>query len=132
MFLGTYILTFSGKGRVILPKKFRLELHGSEVVMMKGMDGGLWGFSASGWEEFSKNQLGVPVTNEEGRRLRRKFFPNAEKCELDIQGRFVIPELLLKSSLLKEKMVLIGAGDHFEIWNNDAWLKMVNKGELEE
>ncbi|MBI3485798.1 cell division/cell wall cluster transcriptional repressor MraZ [Candidatus Daviesbacteria bacterium] len=117
MFLGTYNLTFSGKGRIILPKKFRKELKKPEIILMKGIDGGIWGFSIESWQEFVKKQLEIPITLEQGRTLRREFFPFSESSELDKQGRFVISDFLLRLVNIKEKIVLIGAGDHFEIWN---------------
>jgi MraZ protein len=129
MFLGTYLLTFSGKGRVVLPKKFRSELKSDQVVLMRGVDGGIWGFSLSGWENFVSKQLDVPLTDKMGRDLRRKFFPNAESVELDKQGRFVIPEFLLASARVWNRIVLVGTGDHFEIWSPIIWQKMVKKGE---
>jgi MraZ protein len=131
MFLGTYLLNFSGKGRVILPKRFRSELRDQIVVLMKGIDGGIWGFSLKGWEEFTGQQLEVPLTDRLGRDLRRAFFPNAEAVELDKQGRFVIPEFLLSSAKFFKRVSLIGAGDHFEIWSPVIWQRMVKKGEIE-
>jgi MraZ protein len=125
MFLGTYITNFSGKGRLILSKKFRLELDEAEMVLMRGLDGGIWGFSKEGWLSFSQAQLTIPLTEKKGRELRRELFPYAEKCELDSQGRFVIPEFLLKIGKIGDKVVLIGAGDHFEIWSYSLWKELI-------
>lgn len=124
MFLGTYNLTFSGKGRIILPKKIRKELKDREIILMKGIDGGIWGFSIEIWEKFVKKQLEAQITLAEGRSLRRQFFPFAESVELDKQGRFVISDFLLSLSQIRNNVTLIGAGDHFEIWN-PARLKLV-------
>ena len=130
MFLGTYTVTFSGKGRVILPKKFRNELKGDQVVLMKGIDGGVWGFTLGGWAEFTAKQLEVPLTEVEGRELRRRFFPNAEVVELDGQGRIVIPDFLLRTIKLFTGVTLVGGGDHFEIWSPIEWRKKVKDGEI--
>ncbi len=121
MFLGTYHLTFSGRGRIILPKKFRKELKRPEIILMKGIDGGIWGFTAEMWMEFIKKQLETPITEGDGRNLRRQFFPFSENVELDKQGRFVISDFLLNLGQFKDKIVLIGAGDHFEVWSPEDW-----------
>lgn len=131
MFLGTFNLAFSGRGRIILPKRFRKELKRPTIVLMMGIDGGIWGFSEEMWNEFVKTQLEVAVTVEEGRKIRRQFFPFSESVELDKQGRFVISEFLLKLGGFKEKIVLIGAGDHFEVWSPEGWeetLKEAKRG----
>jgi len=40
---------------------------------------------------------------------------------LDSQGRFVIPEGMIRYASLGDNLTIIGAGDHFEIWNNETW-----------
>ncbi len=127
MFLGTYYLTFSGKGRLILPKKFRKELKKPEIILMKGIDQGIWGFSEQSWQEFVNTQLKTSITQERGRNIRRQFFPFSESVDLDKQGRFVISDFLLFLTKIKEKIVLIGVGDHFEIWDLKKWQTELKK-----
>ena len=122
MFLGTSTLKFSGKGRVILPKKFRVELkQAREIILSQGLDGCIWGFSKKEWEKQGKEQLEIPITETRGRYLRRLLFASAESIELDHQGRFVIPISLMGFAQIKTEILLIGAGDHFEIWNPSEW-----------
>lgn len=126
MFLGTYQTTFSGKGRIILPKRLREELIGNEILITRGLDGCIWGFDKKAWEEEAKRQLDVSVTDQRGRQLRRYIFSAAQPSELDKQGRFVIPGVLLIYADIKDKVVVVGAGDHFEIWNPKKWKKVIN------
>lgn len=51
MFLGTYKTRFTGKGRVVLPKKFREELVRDKIILSRGFEGCIWGFSEEGWKE---------------------------------------------------------------------------------
>ena len=67
------------------------------------------------------------MTEERGRLLRRFTFGQAQQSELDKQGRFVIPEFLSEYAHLFEKIVLVGAGDHFEIWDDKEWKKVEQK-----
>ncbi len=121
MFLGTYQTGFSGKNRAILPKKLRVELAAKELVLTQGMDGCIWGFRIKDWEIEAQSQLGISVTEERGRHLRRIFFSQAERVELDEQGRFILPTPLLEFAGIKQTVLMIGAGDHFEIWNPQKW-----------
>lgn len=127
MFLGTYKHKFSGKNRIILPKKLRKQVKGKEIILTKGLDGCIFGFGRKEWEREAKLQLEVPLTEEKGRDLRRYFFAQAEVCELDHQGRFVIDPSLIDFAQIKSEILLIGAGDHFEIWNHQIWDKIMNK-----
>lgn len=127
MFLGEYFLSFSGQGRVVLPKKFREELKSNtNLVLSRGLDGCVWGFDQSRWEGEAEKQLIVPITDEDARNMRRYLFSGAEIVRLDEQGRFIIPPALLNYAKLKDGVVIIGAGDHFELWNPSSWKKLID------
>lgn len=131
MFLGTYQTVFSGKGRVVLPRKFRTELgRAHEVILTRGLDGCIWGFDKHRWEKEAKKQLEISVTEKEGRWLRRYIFSAAEGSGLDKQGRFVIPANLIDFAGIKNDVYLVGAGDHFELWDPDKWEEILKKGEV--
>jgi MraZ protein len=49
------------------------------------------------------------------------MFSQAEVVELDSQGRIVVPETLVSDEVFKGAIVVIGAGDHFEIWEKSRW-----------
>ncbi len=121
MFLGEYYTNFTGKGRLILPRKLRDELAGKEIVLSRGFEGCIWGFSKEGFEELAKKQIEVSATEERARNLRRYLFSGSESVELDTQGRFVVPSALLTFARVKKEAVIVGAGDHFEIWDARLW-----------
>ncbi|MDO8498816.1 MAG: division/cell wall cluster transcriptional repressor MraZ [bacterium] len=126
MFLGEYYTTFTGHNRVILPKKFRQELGGKRgVVLSRGLEGCIWGFSLEEWQKEASKQLETPVTERSGRDLRRYLFSAAEEVRLDDQGRLVVPGNLREYAQLKGGVVIIGAGDHFEIWEGKEWEKLL-------
>ncbi|TSC87740.1 MAG: MraZ protein [Microgenomates group bacterium Gr01-1014_7] len=123
MFLGEYQTKFSGKGRIILPRKFRQELKSKEVILSRGFEGCIWGFDILDFEVEAKKQLEISATEERARYLRRYLFSGSESVELDSQGRIIIPSALLDFASVKEDVAIIGAGDHFEVWNNKIWKK---------
>lgn len=127
MLLGQFELNFTGQGRLILPKKIRENLSGSTLVLSRGLDGGIWGFDQKEWISESQKQLAQPLTEKEARDLRRYLFSAAQEVSLDEQGRFVIPKQLLDYAGLKNTVTLVGAGDHFEIWNNLKWKRIMKK-----
>lgn len=122
MFLGQYLTTFSGKGRIILPKKFRQELRGkTEIVVSRGFEQCIWGFNLDVWQKQADKYLETPASEDAARALRRYIFSASEILDLDRQGRFVIPAMLLSYANLEGEVALVGAGDHFEIWNKERW-----------
>ena len=131
MFLGEYRTKFTGFGRVILPKKIREEILGTKFVLSRGFEGCVWGFTIEGWENETKRQLEVSATDETARKLRRYLFSGSETVELDGQGRFVIPRGLVIYGKLGKEVVIIGAGDHFEVWNTLAWEEHLREIEKE-
>ena len=129
MFLGEYQLQFSGKGRILLPKKIRQELKGELIILSRGFENCIWGFSPDDFEEEAKKQLEISATEERARYLRRYLFASSVPVELDSQGRFTVPSALLTYAKLGSEVVIIGAGDHFEIWNSKFWKKHIRQVE---
>lgn len=129
MFLGTYKTYFTGKNRILLPKKFRKELGNEDkFYIVRGLDGEIWGFSNTEWQKEAEIRLNIPLTDAKGRDQRRKFFSQAEECVLDNQGRFIISKELSGYAELDKEVLLVGAGDHIEIWNPKQWTQLTKRG----
>lgn len=121
MLLGTYKPSLIGKRRIALPGKIGKEIEGKKVVLTTGFEECILGFGEKSWEKVTAADLSRPLSDSEGRELRRKMFAGAAVVDLGVQGRFVIPETMAKYAGIKKGVVLIGAGDHFEIWSEDKW-----------
>lgn len=121
MLLGTYQPTLIGKNRLALPSKLRREIKGNRLVLTVGFEECILGFEEKRWEEVTASDLSRPLSDSEGRDLRRKMFTEAMVITLDSQGRFVVPGTMMKYAGIKTKLTIIGAGDHFEIWDSDRW-----------
>ena len=123
MFLGSYTPSFDIETRrIALPKKIREYLATSEIILSFGFEKCIFGFDIQTWGKESKKRLSEPLTDRDSRDFRRLFFATAERLKFDDQGRFVIPSYLLEYAQI-EKPVIIGAGDHFEIWDEENWFK---------
>ncbi len=111
-----------------MPKRFRREL-GSEdkFYILLGGNGEIWGFDPVNWYKLAEGSLNLPLTSEEGRVSRLKLFPKAEECVLDSQGRFILPQEFMGNLNFKSEVFIIGAGDHFEVWDLNLWRKQQEK-----
>ncbi len=122
MFLGSYKTDFNGKNRLILPKRFRKELGNEDkFYIYLGENGEIWGFDPINWAKLTESIVSVPLSTDQGRVNRLKFFPKAEECVLDGQGRFILPNDFIEKLDFKKGVYILGAGDHFEIWNQSKW-----------
>ena len=127
MFLGSYKPSFDAKTRrIALPKKLREELKSNEIVILPGFENCIFGFDTKSWNLEAKRQLSQPLTEKGARSIRRFIFSDAQHLRLDPQGRFILPDNLLRFAKI-EKPVVIGTGDHFEIWDGKIWQREQEK-----
>ena len=116
MFMGEYNHTIDAKGRLIIPSKFR-ELLGEEFVLTKGLDGCLSIYPMDEWESFELKLRALPLTNKNARTFSRFFVAGATTCELDRQGRILVPQTLREFAGLEKDVVLTGNLNRIEIWS---------------
>lgn len=123
LFLGGFDHSLDDRGRVTLPRKIRQELTRDEVIVSRGFDQCIFGFDREQWERESQKHLETNLTDPKGREVRRYLFSSAERVEIDKLGRLLLPAQLKEYANIGKDIVVVGAGDHFELWNIDAWMK---------
>lgn len=123
VFFGEYQVNLSGAGRFLLPKRIRELLKGNTFILTKGFDNSLAGYDKEDWEKRTSNLLNPSPLQQTDLKERREIFSALSYLEIDEQGRFVIPKNLLSYAALNEEAIIIGVGDHFEIWNPEKWKK---------
>ena len=120
MFMGEYNHTVDAKGRVIVPSKFREQL-GEEFVVTKGLDGCLFVYENTEWKALEEKLHALPLTNANARKFSRFFLAGATTCEVDKQGRILLPAVLRDFAGIDKDAVLVGVGSRIEIWNRQLW-----------
>ena len=121
---GTYEHSIDAKGRLFIPAKLREEL-GVTFYLAMGVDECLAIYPQETWNRFTEKFASLPMSQSAA---MRPLFANASKCELDSQGRIVIPQKLRKYAGLEKDAVIIGVNDRAEIWSAETW----NAREVEE
>ncbi len=121
LFLGEYDHALDERGRVTLPRKIRQEIEDVEVILARGYEGCVFGFDKRSWEVEAAKHFDTPVTDEKGRQIRRYLFGSAQKVEVDKLGRILLPAQLKEYASISREVIVVGAGDHFEIWNRLRW-----------
>ena len=121
MFMGEYSHSIDAKGRLIMPAKFREQL-GDEFVVTKSPDKCLYVYTNEEWKNFEEKLATLPITNKGTRQFVRFFLAGAATCEVDKQGRILIPAVLREYAELDKEVVLAGTSKRIEIWNKDRYL----------
>lgn len=114
---GEYMHNLDSKGRLSIPARLREEL-GEVFYLTLSMDKCLSAFSSESWKVFSDKVNAMPYVKQ---RKMRPFFAYASKCELDAQGRILIPQSLRDFAGLKKNVTVVGCNDHAEIWDSESW-----------
>lgn len=119
MFMGEYSHTIDTKGRVIVPARFRDAL-GTEFVVTLGLDGCLFLYTMEEWKSFSEKLEALPG-GKEVRQLKRFFMAGAFSCELDKQGRMLIPQKHREHAALEKEIFFVGMSNKIEIWSKERY-----------
>ena len=130
MFMGEYNHIIDAKGRLIIPARFR-ELLGEEFILTKGLDGCLSIYPMDAWEAFETKLRALPLTNKNARTFTRFFVAGATNCELDRQGRILVPQTLREFAGLEKEVVLTGNLDRVEIWSKEKWSENCNYDDMD-
>lgn len=130
MFMGEYNHTIDAKGRLIIPARFR-ELLGEEFILTKGLDGCLSIYPMDAWEAFETKLRALPLTNKNARTFTRFFVAGATNCELDRQGRVLVPQPLREFAGLEKEVVLTGNLNRIEIWSKEKWSENCNYDDMD-
>lgn len=120
MFYGEYQHTVDPKGRAIIPSKFREGL-GEKFILTKGLDNCLFAYSTDEWANLEAKLKALPFTDKDVRAFVRFFFAGATECEVDKQGRILIPQNLREYSGLEKDIFVIGVSTRVEIWDKAKW-----------
>ena len=133
MFMGEYNHTIDAKGRLIVPAKFR-EILGDNFIVTKGLDGCLFVYPNDEWTRFEEKLKSLPLTNKNARQFTRFFLAGAAACEVDKQGRILLPQVLREFASLEKDVVLVGVASRIEIWSRERWDESMNTydGDMDE
>lgn len=123
MFRGRSSHKIDPKGRIIIPARFRdiLSDKNSSGLMISTLDQCLVAYPYDEWSKIEERILTKAERSEAMRRFRRIFIGGAFDCGCDKQDRILIPASLRTYAELKQKIVLVGVLDHFEIWSDENW-----------
>ncbi len=122
MYFGETAINLDAKGRLAIPVRYRDSIqeqcNGSLVITYSAFDSGaLWLYPHQEWERVRDEVTGLSTFNPSHRSLQRRLVGSAASIEPDGNGRIQLPQTLRQVAGLEKKVVLLGMGSRFEIWN---------------
>jgi len=125
VFRGISNLSIDTKGRIAIPTKYRDEITDDfKGQMVLSVDHGvrcLVLYPMSNWVDTEQNLMGLPNLSDAVRDMKRLILGHAEDVKMDGQGRIMIAAPLREYAQMEKKIVMIGQGDKFELWDEQAW-----------
>lgn len=130
MFIGSYDYVIDSKSRLVIPSKFRNEFgKDSNIYLTRGFDGCLSVYKESDFKEVLLRYKSHSFEKSEVRETLRSFLDSVVQLSLDSQGRILIPKNLLAKFEISSKVHILGAIDHFEIWDANKWEELNSKND---
>ena len=117
---GEFQHSLDNKSRLFIPAKLREEL-GEVFYMTLSMERCLCVYNAENWQVFSDKVGAMPYVQQ---RRMRPLFAHAARCELDSQGRTIIPQNLRAYAGLTKNVTVVGCNNHAELWDSEAWKRV--------
>lgn len=142
-FRGVSNLSLDAKGRIVLPARYRerlIEICDSQLIITIDTEQPcLLIYPLNEWETIEEKIESLPSFNSVTRRIQRLLIGHATEVEVDSNGRMLLSNPLRDYAQLGKKVVLIGQGKKFELWDEtiwnqrmDEWLSSKTDGEMPE
>jgi MraZ protein len=121
VFQGASSLSLDAKGRLSVPTRHRDVLHATaagQLTLTKHPHGCLMLFPRTEWEKFRERIANLPMSAQWWKRI---FLGNAMDVEMDGTGRILISPELRASAGITRETILLGMGNHFELWDKASY-----------
>ena len=130
-FRGVSNLSLDAKGRIVLPARYRerlAEICSSQLVITIDTDQPcLLLYPLNEWELIEEKIEALPSFNPMTRRIQRLLIGHATDVEVDNNGRMLLSTPLRDYAQLGKKVVLIGQGKKFELWDEAMWTQRMGE-----
>jgi len=125
VFFGETAINLDAKGRLAIPIRYREVLEeecGNRMVLTYNAfeQGSLWLQSKQTWEQMRDKVMTLSSFNAGNRSLQRRLVGSATALEPDGNGRILLPPSLRQGADLDKRVILLGMGNRFEIWDEDT------------
>ncbi len=130
-FRGASAISLDSKGRLAIPSRYRellMNQCGGRLVCTIDVNAScLLLYPLPEWENIELKLQQLSSMRPQERRLQRLLIGNAADCDMDRNGRLLLPAPLRKHAELEKQLMLVGQLNKFEIWSEQNWLNQVEQ-----
>jgi len=131
MFQGETAITLDDKGRIAIPAAHRdlVAKNGNRLVVTYNPfeTGCLWIFPENEWERVRDEVSALPSVKSVHRNLQMKLIGAAAHVEPDGNARILLPASQRAAAGIEKRAVLLGMGNKFELWGEQAHLAKIRE-----
>ncbi len=131
MFRGASAINLDTKGRIAIPKRYREQLHaeykGQLVITVDVQSSCLLLYPLDEWSKIEAKLLLLSDTQASERSMKRLLLGYAHECDLDGNGRLLLPPPLRQYANLEKHAMLVGQLNKFELWDEKAWQRQIEQ-----
>ncbi len=137
MFQGETAISIDDKGRLAIPTAFRelvSDACNNRLILTYNPfeQGCLWIFPESIWQKLRDEIMVLPNAKKVHRSLQLKLVGAATLLEPDSNARVLLPTNHRHSAGIEKRAVLLGMGNKFELWSEQAHLAQIQQSIVEE
>lgn len=126
-FSGKHYFTLDSKGRVIIPAPFRdiifREYNSPKLYITNAVaDKCLHIYPIDEWQKMIEEKVRrLPKTDPNVKFFIRRVIASAVECEIDRQGRVLIPAALREDAEIRSEIAIVGSVERLELWDKSRW-----------
>lgn len=129
-FAGNFAHTIDPKGRVTIPAAFREALAEGFTIGLNNQFAAIALYPKAKWNEKCEQLAKIPESDIMGTRYVRLITGNSfSGCELDNQGRVLLPATLRAKVGMDKAIRFVGMGGYLEIWDEQRYLREADVSE---
>lgn len=135
-FLGKYYYALDPKGRIIIPASLRdiifKKYNNSKLYITNAaFDKCLHVYPLEEWNRLEEKIRSMPKMEEAVKYFIRRVIASALECDLDKQGRILIPYEHRQDAGINSEVVIVGQLEKIEIWDKTAWDAVTDPGKVD-
>ncbi|MCL2370268.1 MAG: division/cell wall cluster transcriptional repressor MraZ [Firmicutes bacterium] len=122
VFYGQHRHQLDAKNRFRIPTKFR-KFFGDKIFLTRGSDNCIYVFGEDGLDKLLFDRfkdIGL-ISTKSIIKAKRQIAGHTAEAEDDGQGRFTLPEFLIKHAKISKNIVSVGSSNWLEIWSEERW-----------
>jgi len=134
-FSGKHYYTLDLKGRIIIPAPFREILSSNYSLKLifanDVFDRCLCAYPVNEWNSLMEKVKEKPQTSDAIRYFMRRVIGSAIECDIDKQGRVLIPSALRVDARLNTEVIIVGQGNRIEIWDKKEFEDVADPSKID-